>query len=308
MMKTALFCILCVLLTFSACQPAQAPAAEPLDATPRVAIVSAFEPELKQILSQTEGKQVYQVNGRSFTTGKLAGREVLVFLSGVSMVNAAMNTQAALDHFPVRAIIFSGIAGGANPSLHIGDVVVPAQWAEYQEQVLARQTASGWDTGFHQTHLGNYGMMFPMEVAVTRGGGPVDKEESRFWFAVDPGMLASAKAAAGQVALKRCPQVGGCLSEPPKMVVGGKGVSGESFVDNADYRQWVWKNFQADAVDMETAAVAHVAYVNGVPFLAFRSLSDLAGGGPGQNEMVTFLQLAADNSSAAVLGFMKEWK
>jgi adenosylhomocysteine nucleosidase len=57
---------------------------------------------------------------------------------------------------------------------------------------------------------------------------------------------------------------------------------------------------------METAAAAHVAYVNNIPFLAFRSLSDLAGGGPGENEMTAFLQLAADNSSTALLTFLKE--
>ena len=39
---------------------------------------------------------------------------------------------------------------------------------------------------------------------------------------------------------------------------------------------------------MESAAVAHVAYANRVPFIAFRSLSDLAGGGSGhENEMGT---------------------
>jgi adenosylhomocysteine nucleosidase len=57
---------------------------------------------------------------------------------------------------------------------------------------------------------------------------------------------------------------------------------------------------------MESAAVAHVAYANGVPFIAFRSLSDLAGGGPGENEMGTFFQLASDNSAAFVREFLKQ--
>ena len=46
--------------------------------------------------------------------------------SGVSMVNAAMNTQLVLDRFTVKRIVFSGIAGGVDPGLTIGDVVVPA--------------------------------------------------------------------------------------------------------------------------------------------------------------------------------------
>jgi adenosylhomocysteine nucleosidase len=69
----------------------------------------------------------------------------------------------------------------------------------------------------------------------------------------------------------------------------------------------VWQTFQADALDMETAAVAHVAYVNKVPFIAFRSLSDLAGGGPGQNEIDIFFQLAARNSAQALAAFLEAW-
>ena len=56
-----------------------------------------------------------------------------MFLSGVSMVNAAMNTQLVLDRFNVTHIIFSGIAGGVNPAYHIGDVVIAEQWGQYQE-------------------------------------------------------------------------------------------------------------------------------------------------------------------------------
>jgi adenosylhomocysteine nucleosidase len=88
------------------------------------------------------------------------------------------------------------------------------------------------------------------------------------------------------------------------VVVGGRGVSGPTFVDNAPYRQWVWQTFHADALDMETAAVAAVAYVNRVPFIAFRSLSDLAGGGA-KNEVAAFFGLAAANSAAVVLGYLR---
>jgi adenosylhomocysteine nucleosidase len=59
---------------------------------------------------------------------------------------------------------------------------------------------------------------------------------------------------------------------------------------------------------MESAAVAHVATVNGVPFVIFRSLSDLAGGGPGENEIGTFFQLAANNSAKMMLEFLSAWE
>ena len=57
----------------------------------------------------------------------------------------------------------------------------------------------------------------------------------------------------------------------------------------------------------QAAAVAHVAYVNETPYLAFRSLSDLAGGGPGENELTTFFELASSNSAALLMSFLTLW-
>jgi adenosylhomocysteine nucleosidase len=59
---------------------------------------------------------------------------------------------------------------------------------------------------------------------------------------------------------------------------------------------------------MESAATALVAYSNGVPFIAFRSLSDLAGGGGGENEVGTFMKIAADNAAKVLLAFLAAWK
>jgi adenosylhomocysteine nucleosidase len=87
-------------------------------------------------------------------------------------------------------------------------------------------------------------------------------------------------------------------------VVGGNGVSGQAFVDNAALRGWAYDTFKARVLDMESAAVGQVALVNNTPFIAFRSLSDLAGGGPGSNEVRTFFQLASDNSATVVRAFV----
>ena len=54
-------------------------------------------------------------------------------------------------------------------------------------------------------------------------------------------------------------------------------------------------------------SIATVAYANAVPFIAFRSLSDLAGGGGEANQLRTFFQLASDNSAAVVQRFLTVW-
>ena len=278
----------------------------PASAPSRIAVMSAFETELVALRAATTITETRVVNGRTWYLGTLAGHEVVLLLSGYSMVNAAMTTQALLDRLPIRAIVFSGIAGGVNPGLDIGDVTIPAQWGNYQESVFARETPTGFAPARTTTGFGGFGMMFPQGTSVTVRSIP-DSLERRFWFPVDTLALRIAREVAGRVTLTRCTADGGCLPAQPKIVVGGNGVSGPTFVDNAAYREWSWRTFQADALDMETAAVAVVAHEHGVPYIAFRSLSDLAGGETGTNVMRTFGRLASTNAATVVLEFLRAY-
>jgi adenosylhomocysteine nucleosidase len=90
-------------------------------------VISAFPAELDRLLAPARIERTVDVAGRTHHVGRLEGHEVVLVLAGVSMVNAAAATQAVIDHFDVGGILFSGIAGGVNPDLSSGDVVVPAQ-------------------------------------------------------------------------------------------------------------------------------------------------------------------------------------
>lgn len=274
-----------------------------LDRTPRTAVMSAYQPEWEALQAALTDRAEHVVNGTTFLTGVMKGKPVVLFLTGVSMVNAAMTSQVALDRFVVRRIVFSGIAGGVDPRLAIGDVVVPAQWSQYLEVAFARETGDGYALPpFLSKTLPNFGMMFPQPVAIARAGAA---PEMRQWFPADPALLAQARKVAEGATLARCTAQNACLVHAPKVVVGGNGVSGQAFVDNANFRAYAQQAFGAQVLDMESAAVAHVAYANATPFIAFRSLSDLAGGGPGENEMGTFFQLASANSASVVLSFLE---
>ena len=281
--------------------------------TQRIAVISAFYGELELLLAQVENPRARVINGKTFTTGTLAGRPVVLFLSGVSMVNAALSAQLALDHFPVSHIVFSGIAGGVNPGLNIGDVAAPAEWANYQKQTFAYGSGDGdWTIRRSETdRFGNFGMMFPQPIRVTRKGGAADATEAKFWFAADAAMLAAARRVAANVQLARCDSAGRCLNRRPQIHIGGRGVSGPTFVNNKSYREWVWQNFRTkdgrgvNALDMESSAVATAAHINAVPFIAFRSISDLAGGGGPHNQIDIFRQLAAANAAKVTLAFLR---
>ena len=244
------------------------------------------------------------MNGVAFNTGTLEGHDVVLFLSGISVVNAAMTVQLALDHFAIERIVFSGIAGGVDPGLDIGDVVIAGRWGQYLEMLFAREVDGGWMTmPFFEYPYGNFGMMFPRSITVLRAGA--EKPETRFWFHADEALLDAARSAADGAALARCTTDDRCLEQAPKIVVGGSGVSGGAFIDNAAFRTWAFETFGARVLDMESAAVAHVAYANGVPFIAVRSLADLAGGGEGANQMEVFLGLAAGNAASVVKALLQ---
>ena len=294
--------LLAAALVLLATRPALAGPAR-IDPFPRTAVAWISAASSGSKAETTAEKRTYADGGFTFTTGMLEGQPVVLFLSGMSMVNAAMTTQAALDRFAVTRIVFSGIAGGVDPRLAVGDVVVPDRWVQYQESVMARETTPGAFAPPAGEPIGkaHFGMMFPKAVSVSRPAGL----EQKPWFAADPKLLGVARGAAQGLALKRCAAASLCLKDAPKVVVGGAGVSGQAFVDNAELRGWLFGAFKAQVLDMESAAVAQVAYVNDTPFVAFRSLSDLAGGDPGKNQARVFFRLAADNSATVVRAFLK---
>ena len=280
-----------------------------LDDTPRIALVSAFDSELYAFRDEGNIERTEVVDGRTVYLGTLAGNNVLMTISGVSMVNASMAAATLVERFNVTHLVFSGIAGGVTPDLRIGDVAVPARWAEYQENYFGRQIGDGFVPPPWVTPIApNFGMMIPNCPDVVLPGSPPDLETRMCWFDTDPAMLQVAAEVAEDIELERCVDADHCLGETPVIRVGGNGVAGPTFVDNAAYRNYVWDVWQADSLDMESSAVAHVATAKNVPFIIFRSLSDLAGGGPGENEIGTFFQLAADNSAKVMLAFLSAWK
>ena len=281
---------------------AGAASAQLLDARPRTAVITAFAPEKQAVMALLADRKIYRLHGAEIVAGTLEGRPVLLAESGVSMVNAALTAQSLIDRFTVERIVFSGIAGGIDPALHVGDVVVPEEWAEPLENVMMRETegglkAPGWMAD-EVLPLPAFGVMASKKVNTNR--------EFHQSFKADPALLDTARAVAAGLTLRACSSAQRCLDQPPRVLVGGVGVSTQSFVDNAKFRDWLFTAWKARATDMESAAVAQVAHVNGVPFIAFRSLSDLAGGEADANRMDLFMTLAAENAAAVVKAFVAQ--
>lgn len=303
------------------------------DCTPRIGIVSAFGAEADILLAQTTAKHTWNINGNRYTTGTLRGNRVVITLSGVSMINATMATQLMLDHFHIERLVMSGIAGGVNPARHVGDVLVPERWAMPMEVYWNADERTPSPCG-KETDVSCLGLKLAADAAgkpwpefrVAGPAGPVStglfmrenfvmnsgnapQGEFRFDYPADPRMVAVARSL--QPALQRCGPKDAtlCVGTTPELVVGGRGISGTAFLANPQYRGYLYDTLQAEAVDMETAALGHVAYANRVPYIGFRSLSDLAGGDHTRDVGAFFGSgLAEANASAVTLAFLEAWK
>ena len=75
--------------------------------------------------------------------------------------------------------------------------------------------------------------------------------------------------------------------------------TGDQFINKGDVRKRIHDLFDAKAVEMEGAAVAHACYMHGVPCGVLRSISDQADG-HSDMDYPTFVQLAASHSEKVV--------
>ena len=69
-----------------------------------------------------------------------------------------------------------------------------------------------------------------------------------------------------------------CCKEvnPDIHVYEGRVVSGDQFVSSQEKKEWLIRNFKGSCTEMEGAAIAQAAYLNEIPFLVIRAISDKA--------------------------------
>ncbi|WP_167957660.1 5'-methylthioadenosine/adenosylhomocysteine nucleosidase [Anaerosporobacter faecicola] len=73
------------------------------------------------------------------------------------------------------------------------------------------------------------------------------------------------------VAKKVCEEV-----NPDIQVFEGRVLSGDQFISDRDKKEWLVKEFGGSCTEMEGAAIAQAAYLNKIPFLIIRAISDKA--------------------------------
>jgi len=289
------------------------------------AIVAAFEPEIEAIdrafsqIDEAKIDKIVTIKGVKYQLGTYKNEPIIIFTTGISISNAAMTMQMALDYFPIDKVVMMGIAGAVDPIFEPGDIVIPQRWyfhdeshyvnpdpevpgkhilSEYYEQNL-KIYKEREKTDIHAPKYKNFGFMYPREVALIRDGW--DNPKKTPYFTVSPNLFALAKTALLNVDTIKMPS-----GEPIKIHIGGNGVTGSVFTDNAKYREWLSDVYAAKVTEMESAAVGQVCFVNDVDWIIMRSVSDLAGGQKGKNDISVFNAIASGTATKLMIGLLDE--
>lgn len=97
----------------------------------RLALIGAMPEELAAVLACMPDAHCETVAGRKFWLGHMQGHDVVVVLSGIGKVAAAITATVLIEKFQVHSILFTGVAGGLAAHVQVGDVVVAAELLQH---------------------------------------------------------------------------------------------------------------------------------------------------------------------------------
>ena len=198
-------------------------------------IIGAMDEEVQLLQGQMIKKKESVHAGITVVTGSFKGVEIVLAQSGIGKINATICTQMMIDLFKPRALIFSGVAGGLLPNMRAGDIIVASHVVEYDMDL----------TAFGRRHGETPGRDRLIECA--------------------PDLVAKATNAFDAA-------FEGKKGAPNLML--GTVASGDRFVQDKTMLRWLQREFAALATEMEGAAFGHTCYLNGLPFVVIRALSD----------------------------------
>lgn len=245
MRKTAI--ILAALLCFVSC--AESLPTYNSDKSP-VLIQGAMKIETDILISALAESHDYTIGHWHYVAGKIEGYPVVVSVTHCGGMNASASTALAIETFHPCAVINQGTAGGYDPELRRGDIVIASDCFNASAW-KAVPSAKGEGVNYRNINLLDVNFYDEYE----------NGEEITF-LPSDAKLKASALAVKGKYS-------GG-------KVVEGRIASYDAWENRVDKILFFHEKYGSSCEEMETFQVAHVCRVYGVPFLGVRILSNSA--------------------------------
>jgi adenosylhomocysteine nucleosidase len=219
-----------------------------------IGLICAIPQELLELRAALEHDQRAQAGAFAFDLGRLDEQAVVLAEAGIGKVNTAAVATLLAARFHARILVFSGVAGGLDPQLAIGDVVIATRALQHDCGVIENERLHPYQAG----HV------------------PFFNPTRELGYGADPDLLARVQGRLEGLALPPLSAAAGGEGRRPSLVYGTI-LAGDQFIHCEATRERLHREFQAQAVAMEGGALAQVAERLGLPWLEIRALSDLAG-------------------------------
>lgn len=221
----------------------------------KIGLISAIPEELAQFGRHFNENRTDVIVGLTFRIGTLDEKPVIAVEAGIGKVNAALVATLLLQVYGCRALVFSGVAGGLDPTLGVGDVVIA-------DRLVCHDYGALID-----------GAIKPYQPGVP----PLPGFAEEHGYALDDGLVERLRTALDGVELPSISAAAtGNIARAPRLTFGTV-LTGDTFVNCAETRDRLHAQFGGLAVEMEGAALAQVAERYHAPVVVVRALSDLAG-------------------------------
>jgi len=247
-----------------------------MDTTPRIGILSAMHDEIDALLKLLTNVQKTIKGRRTYYSGTLFNKEVVLVFSRWGKVASTMTTTQLINDYKLTELIFTGVAGGLQNDLNIGDIIVGNEL--YQHDL----DASPLFPKFHIPLLNKAGINTAYSEKLHKATLTFLSDFNQY---IDTDTITSFN-----------------LSQVKTRI--GTILSGDQFISSRDKINELLSEIpQAQCVEMEGAAVAQVCYEYDVPFSIIRTISDKAN----DNANLDFPKFAKEVASLYAAGILKAY-
>jgi adenosylhomocysteine/aminodeoxyfutalosine nucleosidase len=103
----------------------------------KIAIMGAMPEEVAPILEKLGEYKTTEYAGNKYYEATYNGVELVVAYSKIGKVFSTLTATIMIEHFACDVLLFSGVAGGINPSLKIGDLIVATKLSQHDLDITA---------------------------------------------------------------------------------------------------------------------------------------------------------------------------
>jgi len=96
-----------------------------------IGIIGAMHEEIIELKNMILDLEEVKILDITFFKGTLKGKNIVLVEGGIGKVNSSVCTTLLIDRFKIDQLIFTGVAGGTNPNIEVGDIVISTELIEH---------------------------------------------------------------------------------------------------------------------------------------------------------------------------------